>query len=435
MLQVIRRIRRRLFRAPLPDPRSPQGSADRVFHRPHLARQLAAKLMSRSFASGMFLTAPRRTGKSTFVCHDLVPMLRAEHNALVLYADLLERQQEDPGEVIVGLVEDALRRHESTSTSALRGLSLSRLKAPGVELELDRSSRPRPRSLFQSLERLSDLTRRTIVLIVDEAQLTQTTQAGKDVMYMLKSARDQLNYRDRLMFRVLMTGSHREKLEQLVLSKHEAFFCAPLEELPTLGDADHLSWERAIHGPDFRPGLADLSEAFEICLRRPEVFHAVCQAAASTLTTGSGPEEAAHGPMLLAVARARIAEEHREFMSKVHVLDPLDQALLRLIAVEGKHLQPFAAQTASQLMALLSETPHASELVICPDVIRAAFARLRDAKMVWRGDGRHVLEAPQFAHWLARLEPRAHGALMVEAASSRPSGSPPMTRLHENAHA
>lgn len=433
MLQVIRRFLDLFPRAPTPESRSPGVPVDRVFHRPHLARQLAAKLMSRSFASGMFLTAPRRTGKSTFVCHDLMPTLEREHHALVLYADLLERRQEDPGAVIVGLVEDALKRHESASTSAFRGLSLSRLKAPGVELELDKSTRPRPRSLFQSLERLSDLTRKTVVMIVDEAQLTQTTQAGKDVMFMLKSARDQLNYRERVMFRVLMTGSHREKLEQLVLSKHEAFFCAPLEELPTLGDADHLDWERAAHGPDFNPGLVDLSRAFEICLRRPEVFHTVCQTAAAALSMGASFEDAEHGTTLLAIARKHIAEEHDELMSKVHVLDPLDQALLRLMAADGKSLQPFTAQTASRLAALLPSTPAMSSIAISPDAIRASFARLCDAKMVWRGDGRHVLEAPQFAHWLAQLEPQPRSDALIDQGEPGVASKLSMGRVMESA--
>ncbi len=70
-------------------------SAGRIFHRPELARRLAADLMSDFYDSGMFLTAPRRTGKSTFIQHDLKPALEAGHGALVLYVDLWERRKED----------------------------------------------------------------------------------------------------------------------------------------------------------------------------------------------------------------------------------------------------------------------------------------------------------------------------------------------------
>lgn len=252
MLQVIRRFLDRFPRPPMPDSRVHRARVDRVFHRPHLARQLAAKLLSRSFASGMFLTAPRRTGKSTFVCHDLVPMLESEHNALVLYADLLERQQEDPGEVIVGLVEDALKRHESSG--------------------------PWPRSLFQSLERLSNLTRKTVVLIVDEAQLMQTTESGKDVMLTLKSALDQFNHHERLMFRVLMTGSHREK--------RSVDFCDAVEELPFLGQTDYFAWVQICLGPTFTLSLADMAQTFVRCRHRPECFLNVCEAAAAAPPEG-----------------------------------------------------------------------------------------------------------------------------------------------------
>ena len=57
--------------------RSPSGAAH-LFHRPALASSMAAQLMSESFKSGLFLTGPRRTGKTTFVRGELAAALRDE---------------------------------------------------------------------------------------------------------------------------------------------------------------------------------------------------------------------------------------------------------------------------------------------------------------------------------------------------------------------
>jgi predicted AAA+ superfamily ATPase len=47
-----------------------------VFHREELAKRLADDLMSEDGASGLFITGPRRTAKSTFIREDLIPVRR-----------------------------------------------------------------------------------------------------------------------------------------------------------------------------------------------------------------------------------------------------------------------------------------------------------------------------------------------------------------------
>lgn len=73
-----------------------------VFHRPQVGESIAAMVLEASptsgYASGLLLAAPRRTGKSTFLREDLRPLLE-EKGALVLYADLWEDRQADPGDV------------------------------------------------------------------------------------------------------------------------------------------------------------------------------------------------------------------------------------------------------------------------------------------------------------------------------------------------
>ncbi len=89
-------------------------------------------------ASGLFLTAPRRTGKSTFIQRDLTPALEREHGALVLYADLWRRRSEDPGTVIVELINQAVKSHEDQARRMFDRLSLSRLKVPRFRMGTQR---------------------------------------------------------------------------------------------------------------------------------------------------------------------------------------------------------------------------------------------------------------------------------------------------------
>ncbi len=60
------------------------------------------------YGSGLFLAAPRRTGKSTFMREDLVPALKAR-GVVTTYVDLWEDRQRDPGLLIVDAVRATLR--------------------------------------------------------------------------------------------------------------------------------------------------------------------------------------------------------------------------------------------------------------------------------------------------------------------------------------
>ena len=67
----------------------PESTQDQFFHRPELATALADQALDTSLGTsgGMFLAAPRRTGKSTFVRQDLVPEFE-RRNLNVIYVDL-----------------------------------------------------------------------------------------------------------------------------------------------------------------------------------------------------------------------------------------------------------------------------------------------------------------------------------------------------------
>jgi hypothetical protein len=74
-----------------------------------------------------------------------------------------------------------------------RHLELSGAKSGGFDLLLDRIGLGRDITLVHALAMLSDGVQAPIALLIEEAPLAVTSQAGSDVMFALKAARDELN--------------------------------------------------------------------------------------------------------------------------------------------------------------------------------------------------------------------------------------------------
>ena len=106
-----------------------------VFHRTQLASDMADKILyvppGSASSSGLFLAAPRRTGKSTFLREDLRPQLEAK-GALVVYADLWENRKADPGAVIIAAVRAELAKHEGVVTRLARASGMDKVSVGGL---------------------------------------------------------------------------------------------------------------------------------------------------------------------------------------------------------------------------------------------------------------------------------------------------------------
>ena len=87
--------------------------------RPLLRRDQLAKALGRDLAgeslvdysSGMFLAAPRRTGKSTFLNNDFIPEC-VQRGWLPVYVDLWSDRDAAPAELISGAIGAALGSFE-----------------------------------------------------------------------------------------------------------------------------------------------------------------------------------------------------------------------------------------------------------------------------------------------------------------------------------
>ncbi len=95
-----------------------------MFNRPDLAKRMAEVALGidpLGGSSGLFLAAPRRTGKSTFLTVDLLPELR-RRGAVPVYADLWSDRTRDPAAIILKAVRTALRDTEGGLSGAMKRL-------------------------------------------------------------------------------------------------------------------------------------------------------------------------------------------------------------------------------------------------------------------------------------------------------------------------
>lgn len=175
-----------------------------IFHRPELAAKLGERIISDKGASGIFLAALRRTGKSTFIREDLAPLLR-QRGTEVIYVDLWADRSQDPGILIARAIAEHLRAHEGVVAQLARKGGLESITLGGIKLNIDKLGLGQGETLSRALQALSKETGQTIVMVVDEAQHAQTTEAGNAAMYALKAARDELNSSAFAGFRFLTT--------------------------------------------------------------------------------------------------------------------------------------------------------------------------------------------------------------------------------------
>lgn len=225
-----------------------------VFHREELARRLADELMSEDGASGLFITGPRRTGKSTFIREDLIPILEVSYDTKVVYVDLWEDKSINPGTVIVNAIREHLLRYDGFILKAAKGVGLDKIKVGGLEMTLDNLDIGKGESLAKALTILAAASKKSLTLIIDEAQHTQVTEEGRQSLYALKAARDSMNATNGAGFRLLATGSNSDKLASLVEDKDQAFYQAPLLPLPTLG-VEYVAWFRERQNFKPKPSL------------------------------------------------------------------------------------------------------------------------------------------------------------------------------------
>ena len=364
------------------------------FHRPELAVDFCKSLEGKGLtdaSSGLFLTAPRRTGKSTFLRQDLVPAM--EHSDyMVIYVDLWSDRSSDPAILIASAIREVIRSRMGFAHKAASKVGVSKIKLAGsIEIDINKIGMPDGVTLSDAFSYLSGKTKKSIALIIDEAQHALTSKEGINAMFALKAARDRQNQgRSKNRLYLVMTGSHRDKLAHLVLKKDQPFFGSQITSFPLLGkdftDA-YTDWVNRQLAQHRHFGKKDMFRAFEIVGHRPEILKSLVKEIAldfdsNQIFTGKLSKGAQ-------IIREKLWAEIESDLSS---LTDIQQAVLEVIVRTEKGFSPFTEESMNSYRAILSNVD------ISPQTVQAALEGLREKNLVWKSArGSYALEDASIA--------------------------------------
>lgn len=307
-----------------------------------LANALQGKAAFSDAPNGLFLAAPRRTGKSTFLQSDLTPELTRRH-AVVVYVDLWADQQRDPGSLIAEAVGRALIKQLGVVAKTAKSAGLESITVGGIKIDTSKIGRVDGTTLTDALRALVEAAKNPVALIIDEAQHALTSTAGETAMAALKSARDQLNRPGQTQLMLVMSGSDRDKLLRLVNTNAAPFYGSQIQRMPELGPdfVAHLAELIIRQRPDLAPvNQATLSDAFALFGQRPQFFMEALGQVLSPLASHTGRFEDA----LLAQAAEQRGKDEAQLESDYTALRPLEQAVLWRMLALGTRFRPYDAE-------------------------------------------------------------------------------------------
>ena len=390
---------------------SPEPAASQFFHRPALAASLADQALDTSLGTsgGMFLAAPRRTGKSTFVRQDLVPEFE-RRNLNVIYVDLWIDKTVNPAIHIANAIRTELAREDGAVAKTLKKMAnMSRLTVGawgnGLSFDLSQLNLAKDATLADALKALSTASQKKLVLVIDEAQHALTTEEGINALFSLKAARDSLNTDSgRHGMQLVATGSNRDKLATLVNGREQAFYGADMVAFPLLGK-DYVQWllDRAGLNLD----VDGATGVFQSLGSRPEPFRKALSQARLQLAVNPAQDADA---LLASLAAQGVRDAKTDFLNTVASLPPLQSALLRelaadsLLGPEVRRPGLFSAAMKIRLLARLeAEMGTGHGVSVEPPSVQNALDKLREENFLWRSQrGAYAVEDEQFLEWLAQ---------------------------------
>lgn len=352
------------------------------FARPTLARELADQLQGKFVFSdapnGVFLAAPRRTGKSTFLQLDLRPALQAD-GVVVVYVDLWADMRRDPATLIAEAIARALQSHLGS-----------------VEIDTTRIGQNDGLTLVEALEVLHETAKAPIALVVDEAQHALTSEAGETAMAALKSARDQLNRPGEIKLMLVMSGSDRDKLLRLVSTNGSPFFGSQIQRMPDLDRAFITHVVRLIEAqrPDLAPvDIEALYRSFESFGHRPQFFMEALSRALSPLADYEGRFELA----LIEAAQQRKLADEAQMETEYLGLRPIEQAVLWRMLEQGALFRPYDADALRFYQDKTGDS-------VTPQKAQAALEslRTRHPSIVWKSArGEYAVDDAAMHRWFS----------------------------------
>lgn len=368
-----------------------------AFSRAALASELVAALEGKAFLgdayNGLFLAAPRRTGKSTFLQGDLLPALQRA-GVSVVYVDLWADARRDPGVLIAEAIAKALEPHLGVVARTAKKAGLEKVTVGGLQVDARKIGTVEGLTLSEALRLLHERAGKPVALIIDEAQHALVSEAGEAAMTALKSARDQLNRPGVVNLMLVMSGSDRDKLMRLVNTAGAPFYGSQVQRMPPLGPdfIRHVAKLIEAQRPKLRPvDQALLQQAFEMFGFRPQFFLASLGQVLSPLAAPGARFE----PALLQAARQQQLQDEAQMESDFLGLRPTEQAVLWRLLAQGPRFRPYDAEALHFYRDQAGRTVSAAQAQKALEALRQ-----RTPAMVWKSArGEYALEDAAMHRW------------------------------------
>ncbi len=388
------------------------------FHRTALAQAYAEEALDTSMgcSGGLFLAAPRRTGKSTFARQDLVPVLGAM-GAEVIYVDLWADRAKDPALLLANAVRAELKQKDGALAKLARGVGLTNFTlgalGSGLNFDLSQVGLSSESTLSDALGALSKANGQMIVLVIDEAQHALTTAAGVNSLFALKAARDALNLAGKGL-QVIATGSNRDKLAMLVNGREQPFFGATMIDFPKLGP-DYIAWvcakAKIALDPERTFGV------FKEAGSRPEML----LPAIRKLRLVQISQDENLDDEFARLVRDGISRAKDDFLHTLGNLPPLQAALLRELAENSTagsgagRVGVFSAAMLQKLKARIGGASHGDGAVqVDASAVQNALDSLREKNLLWKSQrGAYWIEDEQVVGWMVAMEPIPENEFIV----------------------
>ena len=344
--------------------------------------------------NGLFLAAPRRTGKTTFLRGDLAPALERA-GAVVVYVDLWADAARDPGALIAEAIGRALQPHLGLVAKTAKKAGLEKVSLGGwLQVDTSRIGKVDGLTLVDALRALHDTAGKPVALVIDEAQHALTSEAGENAMSALKSARDQMNRPGEVALMLVMSGSDRDKLLRLVNTNGAPFYGSQIQRMPALG-ADFIAHIVALieaQRPDLQPAdAAALQAAFKGFGNRPQFF---MEALGQVLSPVAGLE-GRFEPAMREAALQRQRDDESQMESDYLGLKPTEQAVLWRMLELGQRFRPYDADA---LKFYREKTMHPVSVAQAQKALEVL--RQRTPALVWKSArGEYAVEDAAMHRW------------------------------------
>lgn len=368
------------------------------YKRTELAQELANGLLGKTLfgdsTNGLFLAAPRRTGKSTFLQNDLRPALEAQ-GAVVIYVDLWSDTKRDPGSLISEAIGNELNNHLGVLSRIAKNANVNSIGVDGwLSIDTSKIGQQNGVTLTDALKALHGAAKKPIALLVDEAQHALTSADGESSMSALKSARDQMNQPGSTNLMLVMSGSDRDKLLRLVNTNGAPFFGSAISRMPALGRdfVEFVAGLIAKQRLDLVPIDVDtLWVAFQVFGCRPQFFSQALGDALNPMIVSNQRFELD----VLAAAKQRQIDDESQMESAYLSLKPLEQAVFWRILEQGSKFRPYDVESRDFYEKIIKKK-------VSSQMVQNAleYLRLQNPSLIWKSArGEYALDDAMMHSW------------------------------------